>query len=143
MNKFITSTSLLSIGLLASCSTINGFRQDPDTWGKKEEKEKTQTISKPEKLTKPPTVISKSQPTNYTSATTTSKKVNNVTKKTTQNGRIIAGFIEPNVTKLPDNKDLQESNNIAPIPVLPRLETPVAPLLPDAIDPTSPLPSNP
>ncbi len=43
MNKFITSTSLLSICLLSSCSTIKEFRQDPATWGKKE---KTKKVSK-------------------------------------------------------------------------------------------------
>ncbi len=71
-----------------------------------------------------------------------SNRVNKFSNKAAQKGRTIEGFIEPNVTKLPDNKDLQESNNVAPAPspLTPKLEAPVAPLL---IDPSAPLPSNP
>ncbi|MGJ8657991.1 MAG: hypothetical protein ACSHX6_16205 [Akkermansiaceae bacterium] len=141
MNKFIISSSILSFGLLASCSTISGYRQDPDTWGKKGKKEKVQKVSTSAERPKL-RPVTQPQPSNIAPAVV-NNNVNRVSKKTAQKGRTIEGMIEPNVTKLPDNKDLQESNNIAPIPVQPKLESPVAPLLPnDFIDPTSPLPSD-
>jgi len=43
--------------------------------------------------------------------------------------RTIPGFIEPNVTNLPDSKDLQEANTVAPAPIIPRLTAPISPLL--------------
>ncbi len=133
MNKFITLTSLLSICLLSSCATIKGFRQHPDTWGKKG---KAKKVAKKAELPKQRTV-NRIRP----NGSTPSANSNNV-KMTSNKGRTIEGMIEPDVTKLPDNKELQESNNIVPAPstLTPKLEAPVAPLL---IDPKDPLPSNP
>lgn len=121
MNKSINFVSLLSICLLTSCSIFKGSSGEPDTQGKEIPKT-TKPKQMPEKMARPFEGTS----------------VSNVVKSDTPEGRTIAGFIEPNVTKLPDNKDLQESNNVAP-PLTPKLEVPVAPLI---IDPSAPLPSN-
>ncbi len=144
MNIFITSTSLLSICLLSSCATIKGFRGDPDTWGKKEKtKEVTKKVERPKQK-----LVSRTRPT--VSASSDNNKVNEMSNQTAKKGRTVAGMIEPNnVTKLPDNKDLQESNNVAPVPlpVTPELISPVAPLLqtapeiaPGIVDPFEALP---
>ncbi len=126
MNKFITSASLLSICLLTSCSIFKGSRGEPDTQGKEISKSADLPKQLPLNLVRPVEGIS----------------VSNIVNSNTPEGRTIEGFIEPDVTQLPDNKDLQESNNVAPAPspLTPKLEAPVAPLL---IDPSTPLPQNP
>ncbi len=126
MKKFITSASLLSICLLTSCSIFKGSHGEPDTQGKQISKKAELPIQKIENSLRPVEGIS----------------ANNTVNSNPSEGRTIAGFIEPDVTQLPDNKDLQESNNVAPVPspLTPKLEAPVAPLL---IDPSAPLPPNP
>ena len=148
MNKIITSTALLSICLLSSCSTIKGFRNDPSTWGKKGKKEEIKKVSK--KTNRP---IKRTVPrlhSNETISSEASNRVNNVSNSSKNKGRTVKGMMEPNVTNLPDNKDLQESNTVAPVPapLKPKLDldAPVTPLLKvpaDLTDPSAPLPSNP
>ncbi len=130
MNKFIASTSLLSICFLTSCSIIEGYRQDPSTWGIKEQvKNASITADSPKQLKTPLVKPTKGSPS-----------INiNIVNKTSNNGRTVEGMIEPDVTQLPDNKDLQESNNVAPAPMTPELRAPVAPLL---INPSDSLPLN-
>ncbi len=124
MNIFINSLPLLSICLLTSCSIFKGSPGEPDTQGKE--------ISKTaEPKQKPMNGVRPDEGTG----------VSNVVNSNKPEGRTIKGFIEPDVTQLPDNKDLQESNNVAPAlsPLTPKVEAPVAPLI---IDPSAPFPSN-
>jgi hypothetical protein len=130
MNKFIASTARLSICFLTSCSIIEGYRQDPSTWGKKEQVKNASDTADFPKQTNTPLV----KPTKITPSINSE-----IVNKISNNGRTVEGMIEPDVTQLPDNKDLQESNNVAPAPLNPKLRAPVAPLL---INPSDSLPLN-
>jgi hypothetical protein len=146
MNKYISSAFLLSISFLTSCSTIGEFRQDPSTWGNKEVAAQAPVYTAPATLPAPQKVVVREVQPEVVAPPVIMKEENTLPKPTVTQGRTITGFIEPNVTKLPDNKDLQESNNIAPNltplqPTLRDIESSIPSILP--IDPTSPLPANP
>lgn len=129
MNKIITAITLLSICLLSSCSMFKGKSDAPTKKGKTEKVSK-KTDLPPSDLVSDPSSIAETS-----SATEDTEKVK-------EQGRIIEGFIEPDVTGLPDNKDLQESVNVAPIPepLTPKEEVPQDSLL---TDPNTPLPEVP
>ncbi len=148
MNKLIFFSPLLCISILSSCSAIKGYRQDPSTWRGKEtveQKKKPQLLSKnnaaPKRTyynrlptTKPAKIPSAPQVKNVKATAQPQSPIR------TETARTIPGFIEPNVTNLPDNKDLQEANAVAPAPISPRLISPMSQLL---IQPSEKLPSNP
>ncbi len=126
MNIFITFTSLLSICLLTSCSTFKGSSAAPNKLDKEVSEKLLIPVQKPLNSLRPASDIS----------------LSNVVKSTSPRGRTIKGMIEPDVTQLPDNKDLQESINVVPTlsPLTPKLKVPVAPMI---VNPSDTLPSNP
>jgi len=161
MNKCIIPTTLVSAVLLSNCAKISDYRNDPSEWGKKKTK-RSQTIenspfpdkprvkrvvqSKPKsrpslqpQITAPvnqqiPKVLTPIQP-----------QVSSTPIAPAPSGRITQDFIEPQISGLPNETDLIESE-VAPIPKLPKLpiiqnpiirrdDTPVIPSLPLQDDP--------
>lgn len=127
MIKSIATIPLLSICLLTSCSLFKG---------------KSKSKLPPLNKTEPEKVIKQK---NFPHAKLTQHYSNDLENQTVTNSsnkeRIIGGFMEPDVTQLPDNKVLQESANVAPVrtsltPLTPETETPLL------TDPTTPLPDN-
>jgi hypothetical protein len=117
MNKFITSASFLSICLLSNCAVIKEYRGEPETWGKKGKTENsTEKAEIPTQ--KPANILRTVESISDASGTSVDK----IADSNPEQGRTIEGFIEPDVTQLPDNKDLQESNNILPTtsPLIPK-----------------------
>jgi hypothetical protein len=127
MNKSTITITLLSFCLLTSCSMFNN-------------KDKDKAPSKKGKTDKEKTEIPPSNLVNDTgSLEETSSTMENPENE--NKGRVLEGFIEPDVTGLPDNKALQESINVAPIPepLTPSNDVPEDNLL---SDPNAPLPEN-
>ena len=129
MNKFSISAPLLSICLLSSCSIFKSGSEDPS------------------KIVKTENVKKNTAPTQQGIATDTAPDMNEPIDSTISNinsnkTRTIPGFIEPDVTQLPDNKDLQESNNVAPAssPLKPNSDNSITPL---PVEPAASLPENP
>lgn len=131
MNYSITVISLLGICLLNSCAVFKGKGKNPT---KKEKTEKV--VKKTDQSLEVP--LSDLGP--ITDGTGEAGNAAGENKP----GRTIEGFMEPDVTQLPDNKDLVESLNVAPIPedLAPKPETPVDIVPLDPSDPTEPLPDN-
>jgi len=159
MKKIFIFLSFLAFPLITSCSTIDGYRQDPDTWGVKKSKNKKVESEKyenkeylpaPIKLTLPesPDVevykkINKAPIQTIENLPSVKPHPEKVSVKTKKKGRTILGMIEPNVTQLPENKDLQESNMITPsiTPIMPTLPDMGSPLVPKLSDPSFRVPS--
>lgn len=151
MNLLVTTTIILSVCFLSSCSTISDYRGDPSTWGETDEQKQMRLVEKFTMLLGPKPIIT-SKPTIENSYSRNSSS--NAVSKNTMNGRTVLGMIEPkNVTNLPDNKDLQESTNITPAPapvapVLEKISPPIVPVQPEVVpadipqilDPNSALP---
>ncbi len=100
-------------------------------------KKKTETVTKKTEQTEQEPILDSMPIANDTSG------IENIESKK-DSGRTIKGFIEPDVTQLPDNKDLLESVNVVPIPEAPapKQDEPLDLLPIDPIDPTAPLPDN-
>ncbi len=127
MKHSISAFSLLCICLLTSCSIFKGGSDAPSG-----------DIKKDKKLTSEDQV-----PTDPLLEKTEAEAgdIGSMEEKTISEGRIIKGFLEPNVSELPNKKDLQESVNVAPLPeaLAPKDIEPVTPVLED---PNAPLPEN-
>lgn len=108
MNKLITISSLISIGILNSCATISKLRQGSNN--------NDQSLA-------PAPKISEEQKRRNAERLRAMEPVSQIqpipseTKSTkpTQKNRTIQGMIEPDVTNIPEDKILQESNNVLPI----------------------------
>ena len=112
MNKFITCILSLVICSLTSCSLISGLAKNPDDQDKEKKVTHPNADSSQKKNSK------KLSHAYYIKSSDT-----DATKLKQPTGRVVDGFMEPDVSNIPDNKDLQESNNVSPI-------IPVTPLVP-------------
>jgi hypothetical protein len=114
---------------MTSCATISRLRDDPS---KIDTTENTSDVVKPVKQDP----VSNSVPVEVDTP------VPNIATSDDNKARTIEGFIEPDVTQLPDNKDLQESNNVAPKPSQLRPNSDKS-IIPQLNDLTDSLPKNP
>ncbi len=130
MNKCTIPITLTSLLLLSNCAKIKEYRN----YGKEKKVTRSMTIENspfPNKL-KGGRVVRTQQPQLQNIAPvkipntptfvepTRIKPAPIPTPTATNPGRVIPDFIEPDITGLPDNKDLQESDNITPIkPIAP------------------------
>ena len=130
--------SLLSLCLFSSCATLSHYRQDPKLWNKKKGKDSKEKVVKQNAVTKTNELKKRKASAIKTPYTSQQLKESSTTSPTKQPGRVVRGFIEPDVTRLPNNNDLQESNISSPIPSQRSVDTPLAPLL---NDPLVPLPN--
>ncbi len=142
MNKLIIlSSSLVTFGLLSSCSTISKLRQN--------------SANKNDQILAPAQKLSEAQKLKNAErlrAMEPVSKVKPVTSDTSNNkpvkkNRTIQGMIEPNVTGLPETRELQESTNVLPLESpsitppsnttskLPNSISPIIPEIPKTIKP--------
>ena len=155
MNKSLTFTLIISSLVLANCSKIKDYRNDPSEWGQKKVK-RSQTIEN-----SPFTTKLKSGPTRpnvqpFVSTPTAPviqpipeivapTRIDPITQSRPQNVpplRVSRDLIEPDISGLPNSADLQESDNIAPpltplpepIPIIRRDLDPVVPSLAPLLD---------
>jgi len=125
MNKSTLSITLISTLVLSNCAKIKEYRKDPSERGKRERRSMTIENSPfPNKLRtgtvaqKQPTftpITPAVQPLPNTVAPTAIQPITQSAPAAITPARVTHGFIEPDITGLPNSVDLQESDNVAPL----------------------------
>ncbi len=112
-NSLTPAILIASISALSSCAIIKEYRGAPETW-KKNQKLKAESANKSKnKETKAKATKKKNTPTTRRHHTTPAPVVTDipqpkVNNKKTRKGRVVSGMLEPDVSRIPAKKDLQE-----------------------------------